>query len=94
MLPVLWILLGLIVGAGVSWLALLLEAKDGARRSIQMPRERDPRGKVQALHGAEPDPTWAHSSIPLKLKITEFQTKIEDTYVKEGNDRTALGERA
>jgi DNA recombination protein RmuC len=30
---------------------------------------------------------------PLKLKITEFQTKIEDTYVKEGKDRTALGEQ-
>jgi DNA recombination protein RmuC len=29
----------------------------------------------------------------LKLKITEFQTKIEDTYVKEGKDRTALGEQ-
>lgn len=28
---------------------------------------------------------------PLKTKITEFQTKIEDTYVKEGNERTALG---
>jgi DNA recombination protein RmuC len=28
---------------------------------------------------------------PLKLKITEFQTKIEDTYVKEGNERSALG---
>ena len=28
---------------------------------------------------------------PLKLKITEFQTKIEDTYVKEGNERTAVG---
>jgi DNA recombination protein RmuC len=26
---------------------------------------------------------------PLKLKITEFQTKIEDNYVKEGRDRTA-----
>jgi DNA recombination protein RmuC len=30
---------------------------------------------------------------PLKLKITEFQTKIEDTSVKEGKDRTALGEQ-
>jgi DNA recombination protein RmuC len=30
---------------------------------------------------------------PLKLKITEFQSKIEDTYVKEGKDRTALGEQ-
>jgi len=30
---------------------------------------------------------------PLKLKISEFQTKIEDTYVKEGKDRTALGEQ-
>jgi len=30
---------------------------------------------------------------PLKLKITEFQTKIEDNYVKEGKDRTALGEQ-
>jgi DNA recombination protein RmuC len=28
---------------------------------------------------------------PLKLKITEFQAKIEDTYVKEGNERSALG---
>lgn len=28
---------------------------------------------------------------PLKTKITEFQTKIEDTYVKEGNERSALG---
>jgi DNA recombination protein RmuC len=28
---------------------------------------------------------------PLKLKITEFQTKIEATYVKEGNERSALG---
>jgi DNA recombination protein RmuC len=28
---------------------------------------------------------------PLKLKITEFQTKFEDTYVKEGNERSALG---
>jgi DNA recombination protein RmuC len=30
---------------------------------------------------------------PLKLRITEFQAKIEDTYVKEGKDRTALGEQ-
>jgi DNA recombination protein RmuC len=30
---------------------------------------------------------------PLKLKINEFQAKIEDTYVKEGKDRTALGEQ-
>jgi len=30
---------------------------------------------------------------PLRLKITEFQTKIEDNYVKEGRDRTALGEQ-
>jgi DNA recombination protein RmuC len=30
---------------------------------------------------------------PLKLRISEFQTKIEDTYVKEGKDRTALGEQ-
>jgi DNA recombination protein RmuC len=28
---------------------------------------------------------------PLKLKITEFQSKIEDTYVKEGQERSALG---
>jgi DNA recombination protein RmuC len=28
---------------------------------------------------------------PLKIKINEFQAKIEDTYVKEGNERTALG---
>jgi len=27
---------------------------------------------------------------PLKLKITEFQAKVEDVYVKEGKDRTAL----
>ncbi len=27
---------------------------------------------------------------PLKLKISEFQTKVEDVYVKEGKDRTAL----
>jgi DNA recombination protein RmuC len=30
---------------------------------------------------------------PLKTRITEFQAKIEDTYVKEGKDRTALGEQ-
>jgi DNA recombination protein RmuC len=30
---------------------------------------------------------------PLKLKIAEFQTKIEDNYIKEGRDRTALGEQ-
>ncbi len=30
---------------------------------------------------------------PLKLRISEFQSKIEDTYVKEGKDRTALGEQ-
>ncbi|MDP8986656.1 MAG: DNA recombination protein RmuC [Pseudomonadota bacterium] len=30
---------------------------------------------------------------PLKLRITEFQSKIEDTYVKEGKERTALGEQ-
>ena len=30
---------------------------------------------------------------PLRLKITEFQTKIEDNYIKEGRDRTALGEQ-
>jgi DNA recombination protein RmuC len=30
---------------------------------------------------------------PLKLRIAEFQTKIEDTYIKEGKDRTALGEQ-
>jgi DNA recombination protein RmuC len=30
---------------------------------------------------------------PLRLKISEFQTKIEDNYVKEGRDRTALGEQ-
>jgi DNA recombination protein RmuC len=28
---------------------------------------------------------------PLKTKITEFQTKIEDTYVREGQERSALG---
>jgi DNA recombination protein RmuC len=30
---------------------------------------------------------------PLKLKINEFQSKIEDNYIKEGKDRTALGEQ-
>jgi DNA recombination protein RmuC len=30
---------------------------------------------------------------PLKLRIAEFQSKIEDTYVKEGRERTALGEQ-
>jgi DNA recombination protein RmuC len=30
---------------------------------------------------------------PLKIRINEFQAKIEDTYVKEGRDRTALGEQ-
>jgi DNA recombination protein RmuC len=30
---------------------------------------------------------------PLKTRITEFQAKIEDTYIKEGRDRTALGEQ-
>ena len=30
---------------------------------------------------------------PLKIKISEFQAKIEDNYVKEGKDRTALGEQ-
>lgn len=30
---------------------------------------------------------------PLKLKIAEFQTKVEDVYVKEGRDRTALAEQ-
>jgi DNA recombination protein RmuC len=30
---------------------------------------------------------------PLKARINEFQAKIEDTYVKEGKDRTALGEQ-
>jgi DNA recombination protein RmuC len=30
---------------------------------------------------------------PLKLRISEFQSKIEDTYVKEGKERTALGEQ-
>lgn len=30
---------------------------------------------------------------PLKSKITEFQSKVEDVYVKETKDRTALGEQ-
>jgi DNA recombination protein RmuC len=30
---------------------------------------------------------------PLKQRIAEFQAKIEDTYVKEGRERTALGEQ-
>jgi DNA recombination protein RmuC len=30
---------------------------------------------------------------PLKLRINEFQTKIEDNYVQEGKDRSALGEQ-
>jgi DNA recombination protein RmuC len=30
---------------------------------------------------------------PLKLRINEFQTKIEDNYIKEGKDRSALGEQ-
>lgn len=30
---------------------------------------------------------------PLKLKISEFQHKVEDVYVKEGKDRTALAEQ-
>jgi DNA recombination protein RmuC len=30
---------------------------------------------------------------PLKLRIAEFQAKIEDSYVKEGKERTALGEQ-
>lgn len=30
---------------------------------------------------------------PLKLKIAEFQLKVEDVYVKEGKDRTALAEQ-
>ena len=30
---------------------------------------------------------------PLKSRINEFQARIEDTYVKEGKDRTALGEQ-
>jgi DNA recombination protein RmuC len=30
---------------------------------------------------------------PLKSKLTEFQSKVEDVYVKETRDRTALGEQ-
>lgn len=30
---------------------------------------------------------------PLKLRINEFQSKIEDTYIREGKERTALGEQ-
>jgi len=30
---------------------------------------------------------------PLKLKLTEFQSKVEDVYVNESKDRTALGEQ-
>ena len=30
---------------------------------------------------------------PLKSRIIEFQAKIEDAYIKEGKDRTALGEQ-
>jgi DNA recombination protein RmuC len=30
---------------------------------------------------------------PLKQKLTEFQSKVEDVYVKEGKDRTALAEQ-
>jgi DNA recombination protein RmuC len=30
---------------------------------------------------------------PLKVRINEFQAKIEDSYIKEGKDRTALGEQ-
>jgi DNA recombination protein RmuC len=30
---------------------------------------------------------------PLKLKISEFQIKVEDVYVKEGKDRVALAEQ-
>ena len=30
---------------------------------------------------------------PLKTRLSEFQAKIEDTYVKEGKDRVALGEQ-
>lgn len=30
---------------------------------------------------------------PLKLKLTEFQSKVEDVYVKETKDRSALGEQ-
>ncbi|MGH8176188.1 MAG: DNA recombination protein RmuC [Steroidobacter sp.] len=30
---------------------------------------------------------------PLKLKLSEFQTRVEDVYVKETKDRSALGEQ-
>jgi DNA recombination protein RmuC len=30
---------------------------------------------------------------PLKLRINEFQSKIEDSYIKEGKDRAALGQQ-
>lgn len=30
---------------------------------------------------------------PLRVKLTEFQSKVEDVYVKETRDRTALGEQ-
>lgn len=30
---------------------------------------------------------------PLKLKLSEFQSKVEDVYVRETKDRTALGEQ-
>jgi len=30
---------------------------------------------------------------PLKLKITEFQAKVEDVYIQEGKDRSALAEQ-
>jgi DNA recombination protein RmuC len=30
---------------------------------------------------------------PLKIKITEFQKKVEEVYVKEGNDRSGLAEQ-
>lgn len=30
---------------------------------------------------------------PLKVKLTEFQSKVEDVYIKETRDRTALGEQ-
>jgi DNA recombination protein RmuC len=30
---------------------------------------------------------------PLKSRINELQAKIEDAYIKEGKDRTALGEQ-
>jgi DNA anti-recombination protein RmuC len=37
-------------------------------------------------------PTWSLLD-PLKLRINEFQAKIEDNYIKEGKDRSALGEQ-